>query len=258
MATSDNTIIKLKVVVVQQKLASCMREDIIYEVKAMADQEGIRVIGSPFEADSQLILLMNQGIVDFVVTNNSNISFQGCEATVMRLSKIDSSNKRKKRCCYVHCPVLLQELKEKFVAERELNNDDLSIFACMLGNNYIGRVKGEGFVSCTKKMTDYMECMPPKQADWINNNHVTKLDIENQKKFYSAFKHFLHGPAFIVVPNNATISPRDGWIQEPNSYSVDLKLMDRANNTNTVDFSMNNDDIHRSNLRIGCVPLLVL
>ena len=125
-----------------------MWEDIIYKVKVVVDQEGIRVIGSPFKADSQLISLMDQEIIDFVVTKDSDIPFQGCKATVMRLSKINSSNKRKKRCCYVCRPVVLQEFKGKFVAERELNNDDLSIFACMLGNDYIGRVKGEGLVSC--------------------------------------------------------------------------------------------------------------
>jgi len=43
----------------------------------------------------------------------------------------------------------------------------LSIFACMLGNDYICRIKGEGIASCTKKMTEYTECIPPKQADWI-------------------------------------------------------------------------------------------
>ena len=101
VATTNNTIIELKDIVVQQKLASCMREDIIYEAKVMADQEGIRVIGSPFEADSQLIALMDQAIVDFVVTDDSNIPFQGCKATVMRLSKINSLNKRKKWCCYI-------------------------------------------------------------------------------------------------------------------------------------------------------------
>ena len=68
----------------------------------------------------------------------------------------------------------------------------------------------------------------------------------------------MHGPAFIVVPNDATISPPDAWIQGPNSYTVDLKSMDGADDSNTVDFWMNNDHIHRSNLRIGYVPLLVL
>ena len=99
---TNNIITELKNIVVQQKVASYMREDIIYEVKVMADQEGICVIGSPFEADSQLISLMNQGIVDFVVTNNSNIPFQGFKARVMQFTKINSSNKRKKWCCHVH------------------------------------------------------------------------------------------------------------------------------------------------------------
>ena len=34
-----------------------------------------------------------------------------------------------------------------FLIEIEVDND-LSIFACMLGNDYIGRVKGEGLTSC--------------------------------------------------------------------------------------------------------------
>ena len=152
----------------------------------------------------------------------------------------------------------LQQLNKKFVAECELNDNNLSVFACMLGNDYIGQVKGEGFVSCMKKMTEYVEYTAIKQVDWIHNNHVTKLDIENQKKFYSAFGNFLFGPVFIVVPNDATMFPCDAWIQGPNSYSVDLKSMDDIDNINKVDFWMNSDHTRRSNLRIGYFFLHVL
>ena len=51
-------------VIEQQKKTCQVREDVLFEVMAMAEREGFRFIGSPFKADSQLIALMNQGVID--------------------------------------------------------------------------------------------------------------------------------------------------------------------------------------------------
>ena len=65
--------IELKDIIAQQKKASIVCVDILFEVLQMAKQEGIPVVGSAFEAYHQLISLMNQNIIDFVLTNNGDI-----------------------------------------------------------------------------------------------------------------------------------------------------------------------------------------
>ena len=77
-----------------QPKAVYFRSDILYEVVSLARKEGFHVVGAPFEADSQLVSLIRQNIVDFVVTNDSDIPFQGAARTIMRLT-------RDGKCCLV-------------------------------------------------------------------------------------------------------------------------------------------------------------
>ena len=103
-------------------------------------------MGSPFEADHQLISLKNQNIIYFILTNDGDILFQGSKRTIMNLSKATT------HCNLITQEAVLQGLKEMFDLARELDNCDLNYLACMLGNDYVNRVKGEGLVACTNKM----------------------------------------------------------------------------------------------------------
>ena len=89
--------IELKDIIAQQKKASIVRVDILFEVLQMAKREGIPVVGSAFEADHQLVSLMNQNIIDFVLTNDGDIPFQGCSHTlldesILRYCKMSSNH----------------------------------------------------------------------------------------------------------------------------------------------------------------------
>ena len=55
-------------VIEQQKKTCQVREGVLFKVMAMAEGEVFCVIGSSFEADSQLIALMHQGIIDYIIT----------------------------------------------------------------------------------------------------------------------------------------------------------------------------------------------
>ena len=151
-------------IIEQQKKSCLVREDVLFEVKAMAERENFRVVGSPFEADSQLIALINQGIIDCVLTNDSDIPFQGCSQTIMRLSKSDNSGP----CCLVTRSDVLENFKRIFESERELNNTDLSLFACILGNDYIDRTPRQGLVSAKRKMKDWVKLQTDlEQEEWL-------------------------------------------------------------------------------------------
>lgn len=112
----------------------------------MAVREGFCVVGSPFEGDTQLISLMNQSIIDYVVMNNCDMPYQGCTRTILKLSKGIG------KCKFVLKSDLLSTFRNRFQSQRELDNNDLSVFACIMGNDYIKRIKGMGTVLCTKKM----------------------------------------------------------------------------------------------------------
>lgn len=97
---------------------------------------------------------MNQGIIDFVVTNDNDIPFQGCDATVMKLSKTQKTG----RCCFVRRPLVLKKLKDVFESTQDLLLEDMCLCACMMGTDYNTRVNGDGFVRSVNKMKDYVKC----------------------------------------------------------------------------------------------------
>jgi len=234
----------------QQKKACLVREDVLFEVKAMAERENFRVVGSPFEADTQLIALMNQGVIDYVLTNDSDIPFQGCTQTIMRLSKSNNSSP----CCLVNRSSVLDTFKISFESERELNNTDLSLFACLLGNDYIDRSPGQGPVSAISKMKDWVKLQNNGERDKWLGDHVSKLKQGNRQNFYMAFEHWLHGPAFFVVPDDESISPRDAFEKGEEAYTIDLRAMDNKVGRDEKDFWFGLEGENKSNLRLGFLP----
>lgn len=49
------------------------RPDVLFEIVKSAKEDGILVVRSPYEADWQLVSLMDQGIVDFIITDDCDI-----------------------------------------------------------------------------------------------------------------------------------------------------------------------------------------
>ena len=82
--------------------ATYVREDVLFEVLQMARSEKIRVVRAPFESDHQLHALQVQGIVDYVLSDDSDIPYLGCRSTIMRMSLNG-------KCCLVERDVLLNE-----------------------------------------------------------------------------------------------------------------------------------------------------
>jgi len=74
-------------IVKQQRESISIREDTQAEVLSMAPREEIPVVGSPFGADSQLIALMVQGVIDYVLTVDSDLPSQGAFRTICKLSR---------------------------------------------------------------------------------------------------------------------------------------------------------------------------
>ena len=194
--------IELKDIIAQQKKASIVRVDILFEVLQMAKREGIPVVGSAFEAYHQLISLMNQNIIDFVLTNDGDIPFQGCSHTLMNLSRGTAS------CHLITRAVILEGMKEMFDSPRELDNYDLKYLACMLGNDYVDRIKGEGVVTCTKTMKEFVHRELLSRQDWVANNHVSRMkSIGHRQRFTQSLEIWEHAPSFWIVCHDCNTTP---------------------------------------------------
>jgi len=229
-----------------QQLAVQVRKDVLYEVLMMAKEMDIPVIGSAFEADSQIIALGKQGIIDVAVTMDSDIPYQGMCKTIMRLSVQSPDG----NCCLATFTDLLQKVKSKIqdarqqdIAKarkrgsrqfdngnsscfvRDLCPRDLSLFACLLGNDYVCRLEKHGPQKSLRKMYDYLqlECDLAKE-DFIKD-YVKQLPDGQRSRFFHAREHFHHGAAFIVCPKDDRMTPRQAFDAGPEHYDVELGSM---------------------------------
>ena len=188
----------------------------------MARREKIATVGSPFEADAQLIALMNQNIIQFVLSSDSDIPFQGCSRTILKLQKTNNSGP----CYLVQQCNILADFKTKFHSNRELNNSDLSLFACLLGNDYIDCLKGSGPAKTEERIKVWMG-LEGKDArtDWLQN-YVELLEEGNRHRFYQAMEHWVHAPAYWIVPNNTTSNTCSVVFSQKNKYTIKMSGMD--------------------------------
>ena len=66
------------------------RSDVIFLVKkwlAEAYGDRARLFSAPFEADHQLVSLVNQGVADFIWTEDGNIIVAGSKNTLLKHNK---------------------------------------------------------------------------------------------------------------------------------------------------------------------------
>ena len=141
-----------KVKDLRKKLASVNRPDLLYSLKQTMEKrfgaQHFICIGSAFEADHQLASLSRQKIIDYVWTNDSDLSCLGCDVL---LNLKYSNSKKKYECLLVKYQHLLthqfpKEFEKKKWKEHGIrqpwNADVLHHVACFLGNDFIERNPG--------------------------------------------------------------------------------------------------------------------
>ena len=202
---------------------SPIRQDIIHSIKTKVEDvfgDKVVCIGSPYEADHQLASLYKQGIIDYVVTTDSDLICLG--ATVLIGMNLSSS------ACWIMTmqKMLSERLPSKFKTKEEMvwSQDLLIELACFSGNDFIGRVPGNG----PKKVKNFVEAIVDLDNDqkyqYIYDSVIiasagkkcdrSKWDDPGKKDAHlqlwkRASAMFLHGPAFIVEPKDMTVSARD-------------------------------------------------
>ena len=63
-----------------------IKEDILYEVGHGLQSNGIHVVCAAFEADSELIAMQNQGIIDAAISINTDLIGQGMRYTIKKIN----------------------------------------------------------------------------------------------------------------------------------------------------------------------------
>ena len=230
---------------------SPIRQDMLYEIKvkvAKAFGDKVSCVGSPYEADQHLASLYNQGVVDYVVTTDSDLICLGSTVII-------DMNKHTSECWIMSAFQLLSDrLPEKFGTEGVLwTATILHHVGCFLGNDYIKRVPGNG----PSRMKTFVEALSPLvEADdedgitqCIYNNALSapkgnktqKQDWESVAKSDGHFKlwtqaknMFTHGPAFIIASNDLTQSVRSAFFD--GEYAIKLgSVSDSSIQWTTID-----------------------
>jgi len=222
------------------------RPDIVHDIKNNLEnkfKEDVVCVCAPFEADHQLASLFRQGAIDYVHTIDSDLVCLGADMMI-------DVNKETGSCWLMTV--------EKFLSERLPKNynvgrnqkwtlDILAHVTCILGNDYLKKVPGAGkekAISFVKNVTNedgllidecdmYQHVIDDIVSKPTRHGNVSHDDIkkwktdEFQKQYIKRWMEsaamFLHGPVFLIVPNDNNMNVREALMQ--NNYHVDLGTM---------------------------------
>mmetsp|Transcript_17356 Transcript_17356/g.42447 ORF Transcript_17356/g.42447 Transcript_17356/m.42447 type:complete len:459 (-) Transcript_17356:319-1695(-) len=204
------------------------RDDIYGEVIRALKQNKVPVFGAPFETDHQMVALQRQGMIDYVVSTDTDMPFLGISKTIYNVNY--SSGRSRGRCdiLELHGPNGLFEkfFKKKFACEN-VSLDDVGIFACLLGNDFVKqlseKLRYSGIVEIMKQLTALQTTSEKK--DFFTAEILPKYaDPAIKERFCHAVFFWKHAPVYFVTPTVASDSPRIAF--QKGQYSVSLRGMD--------------------------------
>lgn len=117
-----------------RKRSVYIRDDVIKVVTDMLDEEGVRYIGSATEAEAQCVALEKHGLVDGILSNDADAFILGANVLVTDLTPATPTSKGA-------CNIYYRSLVMKRVFG-DCSDSDMVAAGCLLGNDYILRVRG--------------------------------------------------------------------------------------------------------------------
>ena len=218
------------------------REDVYAEVKDELERLGIHCISGAFEADSQFVAMQNQGIIDVAISKDTDLVGMGIVYTIKRLNLSNGNisymcwKKLMKEVIPSNCIVGWEDRPHTLEVHRAASNitqHDLSFFCLMLGTDHLRKgLPGSGGKDCCERMNEYLLKTEEEKRGYIN---TYALDHPNSTEFIHAYFSWTHAPAFIVAPNDSTVSAKDAFFSEGQDYSIMLGSMTATTN-NMPDF----------------------
>jgi|AntRauTorckE5430_2_1112549.scaffolds.fasta_scaffold03574_2 hypothetical protein len=224
---------------IRKKLASVNRSDLLFEIMESLKtrfKERVIFIGSPFEADHQLASLFKQEIIDYVFTNDSDLSVLGTDVIL--------NTRSDKKCFVSRFSKLLNTQLPSSIGPQGIpwNEEVLHHVACFLGNDFIRRNPGnsvskleefvkaitnsDGSLKNEKDVFDYIfqtaliptNCTREDKDKWTSDAKILHI-----KLWKEAMPMFKHGPAFLVFPTHESVPLRDSIVS--GEFTVKLGSM---------------------------------
>ena len=223
------------------------RPDLLHDVisslkKSFGDK--VVMIGSPFEADHQLATLFHLNIIDYVYSNDSDLSC--CGADLITNLKLNG------KCWYMPFNKLITErLPTLFkTTVKPWNHAILSYVCSYLGNDYLEKPWGssankvknfieaitneDGTLKCKSIIYNYIlnnTLLPPlpktKKKQKEKESRDKWKDLQYRKRHIKLWMEtqemFLHGPVFWPTSKNASIPIRESILTR--DYTVSLGSM---------------------------------
>lgn len=170
----------------------------------MKDNQPINVpfIVAPFEADAQLAYLFKQGIVNSVLTNDSDLIIYGVKHILMiRKSGIETYDTE-------------EDAGKEAITINQISLEKLWLFGFLIGCDYAKGIKGIGIVKAFKIICDSDLYGLTTKIDWEmfwNRLNVSKISKLINKKVVGSME--LHKPEYDLVRTiynkQPIIDPRD-------------------------------------------------
>ena len=207
-------------------------------------------VSSPLEANYKNIFLLNQGLILYALSKNPDLPYQGSNATILKLQT-------NRKCNLITSPIFLSELHHFFQSPRLIHGFNLTSLSCMLRNNYVECLDGNGPVTCFNKMKQRVRQQSQQQQIYFLNK-LTNSRID-KKEFIYSLNIWQLGLLFYVEPNNIPIVQTTLELVNnyPEKYSVTLRSMHHNLLSINNIFWVHSEAIgypHVTNLKIGFVP----
>jgi hypothetical protein len=216
-------------VLVQRKRTIFPREDVIWEVINGLRQSGVCVVCGPFEADSQIVDLYNQGIIDAAISTDTDLIGQGVPYVIKSMD-VQSGNVEVMDLHKLLTVALPNKIRDLFGNDDDIIPDidvnDLRFLCNMFGTDYLrDGLRNSGWKDCLRRFWEYIDYADEDKKERYRENYADNHDTPD--KFRKSFFAWKHSPAFLVIPNNSNISSREALFS--NQYTVELGSMAGAN-----------------------------
>ena len=209
------------------------RDDMYAEVIRIAHEHQVKVVGSPYETDHQMVSLQNQGLSDFAVSTDTDFPLLGIKKWLYSCNMHGS-------CKFVNLADYLEALQAEFRCLRNVTVDHLQVFACLLGNDFIDKIKDLRYNTISQYMKLYID------GERCIDTILSELQHPTPQLFKRVQFFWKHAPAFFLVPNDRTISAKEAFLAR--NYNIELRSM------STVEESKNDEFYIPTEQKIGFLP----
>lgn len=175
------------------------------QIAQYCEENNISVVGSPFEADAQMVYLEKRGYVDMVMSDDGDLIIIGVCCLLSDI-KFDFDNPKKSTCRLYD-----RSSNYQFIAKWGKIMAEVS---CLLGNDYIHRVRGNGpatlFEGKQNQKAVAMSLLDAESTEsWVSSYELDNEGIIPEgwgKKFMAASRLIRHYPVISISENGESAS----------------------------------------------------